>query len=316
MKFVRISRKPLLSLLTMCMEDAPATQAQDREALSKQRQAKQQKEELMLEKGLTTAQELYIDALYYHEMFHSPACWKKATDVNRGLRKLTSKSAKLEAVKENIRMRVVGLGWDDCRTAWSKNGKEYTPDELAQHLKNIIRDTRNRKIPKNAPVVLPMRKELPVLGTQTSDVVAIDAARLATSDEFEANARRIRDDREANGIGDSCGNKQPMSAPNVDDELIGKRLEVCVEYELLNEIGTELRWCPGEVTLVSDGTNIVKPDSVTGRAFYKKGEAVMMRWEANEKCNEPETESSQKLAKNKWNPRGQHTADSWRFCLD
>ena len=51
---------------------------------------------------------------------------------------MTSKCAKFIGLKENIQMRVIGLGWTDLATAWSKNGKEFTPKELTDHLKNII----------------------------------------------------------------------------------------------------------------------------------------------------------------------------------
>jgi hypothetical protein len=43
---------------------------------------------------------------------HSDVCWKgKHSIVHKMLGRLKSESAKLEALKENIRMQVVGLGW-------------------------------------------------------------------------------------------------------------------------------------------------------------------------------------------------------------
>ncbi len=77
------------------------------------------KEELLRARSIATASELYIDALYYHEMFHSASCWKQ-TDVRSELGNLKNKSTKLDALKENIKMRVIGLGWEDLRTPWSK----------------------------------------------------------------------------------------------------------------------------------------------------------------------------------------------------
>ena len=60
---------------------------------------------------------------------------------------------------------------------------------------------------------------------------------------------------------------------------MGKRLEICCDYELKDGSGSEARWCAGELIAVSDGTNIIKIGAVTAK--YKKGEAVMMRWDAD-----------------------------------
>ncbi len=73
-------------------------------------------------------------------------------------------------------------------------------------------------------------------------VGAIDEAHEATADEFVESAKKIRDDREAEGVGDRYGCMQQTSAPAVDEHLIDKqRLEVRCQYDL-DEGGTELRW--------------------------------------------------------------------------
>ena len=70
---------------------------------------------------------LYIDSLYYNEVFYSGTCWNTADAVDRDLKNLNNKSSKLLSLKENIRIRVIGLGWEDRITHWSKNGKAFTP---------------------------------------------------------------------------------------------------------------------------------------------------------------------------------------------
>ena len=301
------------SLLITAMEDAPSVRVNDREALAKQRAAKRRKEELAREHALECASEKYIDAIYYNEMRRSAACWRTCAAVDRELRKLKSKSAQLHALKENIRMRVIGLGWDDLATTWSQGGKEYSPSYLASHLKMIIAEERKRPIPEKPPAKLPQRKTLPSLGTQAKDVVAIDRARTEMTDEFEAKARSTRAEREAVGVGDRYAEMQPMSRPAVDERLIGKRLDVCVLYNL-DEGGSELRWCQGVVTAVSNGSNIVRTGSKT--ACYKAGEAVMIRWDENKARNEPSSESGQRLLPSKWNPRGVHREGCWRFDIE
>ena len=84
--------------------------------------------------------------------------------MDRELKRLNSKRAKLDGLKGNIRIRVLGLGWKDLHTAWSKNGKEYTVNELSNQLKKIISHQRTREIPNKPPVELPGRKKIPTLG--------------------------------------------------------------------------------------------------------------------------------------------------------
>jgi hypothetical protein len=300
------------SLLTMCMQNVEATRDADRTALNAQRAAKRRKEELAREASMAKGQEAFIDALYYHEMYHSPACWKTAAAVDRELAKLTSKTSQLDALKENIRMRVIGLGWPDLETAWSKGGKAYSIEHLTAHLKTIIVAGRSREIPPKPPLPLPKRKELPMLGTQARDATALELLQLSKGDAFETEAHRIRAEREAAGVGDSCAERQQRTAPPVDATLLGKRLEICCDYDL-EEGGSEARWSAGEVIAVSDGTNIAIPGKP--RAKFKTGEAVMMRWDADAARLEPETESASRLLPSMWNPRGVQSAGGWRFDL-
>ena len=162
------------------------------------------------------ASESYIDAIYYHEMFHSNACWKTSSMVDRELKKIRSKSAKLNALKENIRMRVLGLGWKDLATPWSRDSRELTPDQLTDHLKKIISYQRTRGIPKNPPVDLPRQKMLPTLGTKTSTLSLIEKKYNDQSDKFETDWKNERAERELAGIGDRYNNMQPLYMTSVD----------------------------------------------------------------------------------------------------
>ena len=66
---------------------------------------------------MAKASEDYIEAIYYHRMYDSMACWKgSASRVNEGLKKLRSKMAKYDALKENIMIQVKGFGWE-----WAKH---------------------------------------------------------------------------------------------------------------------------------------------------------------------------------------------------
>ena len=65
--------------------------------------------------------------------------------------------------------------------AWSKGGVDYTPKELATWLKtNILgklHKARKNDIPDQPRYDVPTRKKMPVLGTQTDDIIKIDKER-------------------------------------------------------------------------------------------------------------------------------------------
>ena len=62
---------------------------------------------------MAKASEDYIEAIYYHRMYDSMAFWKgSASRVYEGLKELTSKMAKYDALKANIMIRVKGFGWE------------------------------------------------------------------------------------------------------------------------------------------------------------------------------------------------------------
>ena len=93
------------AIVLVAMEDAPSTSRQNRADIQAQDTARREKEELLKEKNLEDATEEFIEGLYYHRMYFSPACWKDDYRiVARELRKLSSESAKYQALKENIQI--------------------------------------------------------------------------------------------------------------------------------------------------------------------------------------------------------------------
>ena len=151
------------SLIIMAMEHSPVSRNSDRLLLSKQRDAKMKKEKIAHELGMKNATEKYIDSLYYYDKYGSSACWMKVSDVDKELKNLKSKSAKLWALKENIRIRVIGFGWNEFSHQWSKNGIEYSPKELGEHLKKIIKAEKRRVVPKRPPTLIPQHKKTSII---------------------------------------------------------------------------------------------------------------------------------------------------------
>ena len=73
----------------------------------------------------------------FFEQFHSPRCWKTVAQARGKYNEMTAN--KLEAVKEQILIRYLGLGIKEAHHPWSKGQHTYTVDELLDHLmKNVI----------------------------------------------------------------------------------------------------------------------------------------------------------------------------------
>ena len=161
--------------------------------MDRQREAKRKKEEMIEKKSLDKAKEDLVEASYYWEMFHSEVCWKgNLSIVSKMLGRLKSESAKLEALKENIRMRVIGLGWKQFAITWSYKGAKRSVSELAAHLKMIIREEKKLMPPKDpAFLVMPKRIELPILGTATRQLMESKASALIDEEQFRREANEL-----------------------------------------------------------------------------------------------------------------------------
>ena len=51
---------------------------------------------------------------------------------------MTTKKDKLYYVKEQIKIRHLGLGWEKAHHPWSSKGCNYEPDELFAHLVGTV----------------------------------------------------------------------------------------------------------------------------------------------------------------------------------
>ena len=243
--FYRFPEQLRDSLLIVALEDAPTAVSTNSEQLDNQREAKRKKEEMMERKNMLKAQESMIEASYYWEMYKSDTCWTNYNTVTKMLRRLKSETAKIEALKENIRMRVIGCGWSQFAITWSHQGKKRSVVELTAHLKMIIKQEKKLTVPSDPAIELPTRAELPVLGTATQQL--IDSNNTAQIDEaqFRKDAEEMRQQREARGEGSIFSVLQPLVCPE-PDELVDKRIDVLYPFELASG-DIALRWCQGKV---------------------------------------------------------------------
>jgi hypothetical protein len=141
-------------------------------------------------------------------------------------------------------------------------------------------------------------------------MAALDAREANDSRAVEAAARAEKTQRESKGFGDSYQQRQG-SKPELDDALVGKRVEVVVEYTLTEGVfidsadGKAVMWCSGEVIDVDP-----RPYSL-----YTKGKSATIRWDANDRVAPPEPIKVEgcKLLPTMWNRDG---VGAWRFDLD
>lgn len=94
---------------------------------------------------LEAATKAYAKALTYIGLFHSPFCWNTVKQAEEEFGKLDglSDTAREVAVKEQIRIRVIGFGWSDLHCKWSEGGGSKTAEELFEHLiEKIIPEQR------------------------------------------------------------------------------------------------------------------------------------------------------------------------------
>ena len=290
------------AIVRVAMKDAPVTKLRNNEDLALQAKARRAKEEMIKAKNMEKATEEYIEGMYYRKMYDSAACLKGSVRVvDRELKKLTSDTARYDALKENIMIRVKGLGWDWCKHAWSKNGQQYSIKELADHLRWIIKEERKRHIviPSEPPVNVPKRMDLPVLGTEIDDIADLDKKFLANEEQFRLNADRIRRAREARGEGSMYSLLQPFSRPNVN-ELLGRRIDMLYSCTLPGDGGNVLRWCQGEVIEVCTGRQ--KP-------------TVRVLWDPmpDVEGSEESSETNAILLPSKWR---KETEGGWRMDVD
>ena len=240
-------------LIMMAIEEAPATMSYNRQELAKQRECRRLKEEMLREKGLTKAKEDLIEAYYYHRMYHSDACWKGDPKVvAKNLKRLKSDTAKFEALKENIKMRVIGFGWKkEFGITWSVKGQRRPIKELSQHLRKIIRDEQEMEIPPEPNLNMPQRASVPVMGTATKQREDSDKADVEGEAQVRKDADEMRREREARGETSMYALMQPFYRPELV-ELEDRRIDVLCSIDLTDNEKV-LRWCQGKVLSVVEG---------------------------------------------------------------
>ena len=165
--------------------------------------------------------------MYHQDKYYSPACLETPRSIDTEVKKLKSDTARREELKEQIRIRWLGLGWDDCQHAWSAKEVDYSAKVLADHLKNhILKKNSKHWVPSKSPVDLPVRKFLPLLDMVTGDILRMDANRVVEEKTLMDKAETMRDELEKKGFGDRYTEMEQQAAPKVDKALVGQQIKM------------------------------------------------------------------------------------------
>lgn len=237
-----------------------------------------------------------------------------------------SNQEKLDWLREQIEMRVIGLGFEEFKPAWSSSTDENigTVDDLSDLLRDILMEERDRacarQLPKRAVVPQMRRKNFKELGTPTlqAELLADKVLELPADELWErAVAERARLG-EAGEI-DEVGDVQEGEAPLRDDSLVGSMLEIRWRYwrpvtDEERAAGDKRKkravdmWCEGEVVQVANGKT--DKESPSCKKLLEAG-AVRMKWPADPTREEKETFTWCILTDGNWN---EEAVLGWRFA--
>ena len=79
--------------------------------------------------------------------------------------RLPNEAQRLKAVKEQILICYLGLGWNEAHHPWSSGGTTYSSEHLFNHLiQKVIPLAMECEVPKEPPLTLPALPNLPKLG--------------------------------------------------------------------------------------------------------------------------------------------------------
>ena len=125
----------------------------------------------------------------------------------------------------------------------------------------------------------------------------------------DAKADALMQRRVAAGISDPWEAMQGLHAPEFNQELVGKRIEVCWKYFDKDTDKPVLIWTPGRVVRVADGLT----DKRSKRARnVLPGGALLWAWDADEAFGETAGGQWLILLPQKWNPKTA-CVYGWRF---
>ena len=283
-----LPKELIRSLFYAARKGAPRLRKRHDDALNILNEAKLDKLKTAQLNNAEKAVEENIVAMNYYEIGVSERRWKSPREATTIYNQLGSESARLKAVKEQIMIRRLGFGWEDCAHQWSSKGHTYSSRELLNFLKSTVLPIEiKRGIPSepttNYVATVSINYEL---GT-VSDLQFVDESiNTKSSNELAMDAIEERERREQEYETDRQSRLQPSIMPKVDESLVGFSIELCFEYDD-DDDSTYYAWCDGVVhSIVNENSRM-----------------VMIKWN-EKKIQEGDARISRhKLGIRGWNPK-------------
>ena len=222
---------------------------------------------------------------------------------------------KLEFLRKQIEMRVIGCGLTQYATRWSSSSdvRIGTVSHLRELLDDIITEEialkRLKRLPKEAaqPQFIQRAAAAAQLGTADADVLDVESKSFFSAEELERKVGQALKRRREAGISDDVEDMQPLRAPAFES-LVGKRIEVLWSYfDKDNEEKHTLIWASGRIVRVADG--LATKRSKRARKVLPAG-ALLWAWDADPEFGEAAGEQWLILLPKKWNKQVHY---GWRY---
>eukprot|EP00966_Prymnesium_polylepis_P098484 2280399-Prymnesium_polylepis.1 len=254
-------------------------------------------------------------------------------EVTATLAKIDALSNKQLFLRQQVEMRVNGLGWRDLAVTWQHTGESLAESvrRLMGHLKEVlveeaVRMRRGEVVWDGARLITPSDAALPdfeakskkQLGTRTADAEELASRALCSPEQIAAASQREQERREAAGFTDAVQIQMPRE-PTLPLAK-GTKLEICWGLYKSTEDGSRVKmWCPCKVVCVADGDTDKgrdgQPLNASARKLAPRG-MVLIEWEPDPVRGEKEATTMWLLLDprpGKWNGDG-HRA--WRYHPD
>jgi hypothetical protein len=216
--------------------------------------------------------------------------WASAKEVDRELKMIDGERAKIEALKDQARIRTKGYRWTDLQFPFSVNGKARTVEELTADVKNMVTKEEGRAPPLDPPAHTHRTFRLDSIGTLTAEAMKLREESCWSPDELAevreqqsakrelATAEREREKHDQFAI------EQPETPP---EPTVGMKIEVLTQLQQTNDDG-EMKfynqWLAATVLQASTGEQ-KRPDkngrmiTVPKRFFYLSYDDGVETWE-------------------------------------
>ena len=140
------------------------------------------------------------------------------------MKNIKYKKGKLGALKNNIQIHYLGLGWDKCKTKWSKGGVTLSISDLTNPLKYLMRLKRNKWVaPEKPDVSVQHRRYMYILGQRNNQVLELNLKANEHKEEIDTKAWGTWKIRNEEGFGSVHASMQQPDAPKLEP-LIGMRI--------------------------------------------------------------------------------------------